>query len=64
MTAHCSKLIKSAATIRARSMLYQELSTSELDSFIIYTSSIKMRVSSSSYSSDIVQHMHVYTDSQ
>ena len=45
MTSHCSKLIKSAATIRARSMLYQELSTAELDSFIIYTSSIKMRVS-------------------
>ena len=45
VTSHCSKLLKSAPTIRARSLLYQESTTAELDSFIVYTSAIKMRVS-------------------
>ena len=62
VTAHCSKLIRSSSTIRARSMLYQELSTAELDSFIIYTSSIKMRVSC--FKILFTMYTHRYTDTQ
>ena len=45
VSSYCSKLLKTAPTIRARSLLYQESTTAELDSFIMYASAIKMRVS-------------------